>query len=102
MAVAAQLLLEGTAASSGPWITTPWIAGAVRVRDKWIYANLLQGNAVLSAANPIFTTGSVAGAVVSATNGGYKTLAGECGTPLQIESLSRNTDRFRNYGQSWD
>ena len=38
---------QGTAASSGPWIFTPWIAGAVNSATNGTYANLLQGNAVL-------------------------------------------------------
>ena len=85
------MLRIGTAAGSGPWITTPWIAGAVNSATNGLYnntlqgnavlsatnglySNILQGNAVLSASNPIFTTGSIAGAAISATNGGYVNL----------------------------
>ncbi len=82
---------QGTAASSGPWIFTPWIAGAVNSATNGTYSDILQGNAVLSAtnglfsnilqgnavltgANPIFTALSIGGAVDSATNGIYANL----------------------------
>jgi len=82
---------QGTAASSGPWIFTPWIAGAVNSATNGTYSDLLQGNAVLSAtnglfsnilqgnavltgANPIFAALSIGGAVNSATNGLYTNL----------------------------
>jgi len=44
---------QGTAASSGPWIFTPWIAGAVNSATNGLYVNLLQGNAVISGTNPL-------------------------------------------------
>jgi hypothetical protein len=82
---------QGTAASSGPWIETPWIGGAVNSATNGLYFNNLQGNAVLSAtnglfsnilqgnaaltgANPIFAALSIGGAVDSATNGIYANL----------------------------
>lgn len=62
---------QGAAASSGPWIETPWIAGAVNSATNGLYFNLLQGNAVLSTGNPIFaqiTAGSATiGAVTQAS-----------------------------------
>jgi hypothetical protein len=84
-------VVQGTAASSGPWITTPWIAGAVNSATNGTYGNLLQGNAVisatnglfsnvlqgnavLSASNPLPTTLEIGGAVNSATNGVYTNL----------------------------
>ncbi len=82
---------QGTAASSGPWIETPWIGGAVNSATNGLYTNVLQGNAVLSATNGLFsnilqnnavlsasnplpTTPEIAGAVNSATNGLYVNL----------------------------
>jgi hypothetical protein len=45
---------QGAAAASGPWLFTPWLAGAVVSATNGIYTNLLQGNAVLSATNTLF------------------------------------------------
>ncbi len=47
---------QGGAASSGPWVMTPWIAGAVNSATNGLYFNLLQGNAVVASGNPIFAT----------------------------------------------
>ena len=51
---------QGPAASSGPWIFTPWIAGAVNSATNGIYSNLLQGNAALSLTNPLFVAPATA------------------------------------------
>jgi hypothetical protein len=45
---------QGPAASSGPWIITPWIGGAVNSATNGLYFNILQGNAVNASGNPIF------------------------------------------------
>jgi hypothetical protein len=51
---------QGTAASSGPWIFTPWIGGAVNSATNGLYTNLLQGNAVISGTNPLPVTATYA------------------------------------------
>ena len=53
---------QGPAAVSGPWITTPWMAGSVISATNGLFTNILQGNAVLSGSNGLFVapvTGSV-------------------------------------------
>ena len=62
---------QGTAASSGPWIFTPWIAGAVNSATNGLYGNLLQGNAVISATNGLYSNLLQGNAALSATNGLY-------------------------------
>jgi hypothetical protein len=47
---------QGSASGSGPWIETPWIAGAVNGATNGLYVNLLQGNAVASTSNPVFVS----------------------------------------------
>jgi hypothetical protein len=65
---------QGTAASSGPWIFTPWIAGAVNSAMNGLYDNLLQGNAVISATNGLYSNLLQGNAALSATNGLYANL----------------------------
>jgi len=65
---------QGTAAASGPWIFTPWIAGAVNSATNGLYDNLLQGNAVISATNGLYSNLLQGNAALSATNGLYANL----------------------------
>ena len=57
---------QGPAASSGPWIETPWIGGAVVSATNGLYFNLLQGNAVNASGNPIFVQLTSGAAVIGA------------------------------------
>ena len=59
---------QGTAAASGPWITTPWIAGAVNSATNCLYNNTLQGNAVLSATNGLYSNILQGNAVLTGAN----------------------------------
>src|SRR5208282_1329285 len=59
---------QGTAAASGPWIFTPWIAGAVNSATNGLYDNLLQGNAVLSATNGLYSNLLQGNVALSLTN----------------------------------
>ena len=87
-------VIQGAPAASGPWIVTPWIAGAVNSATNGtytdvlqgnavlsttngLYTNLLQGNAVLSASNPIFASGSYA---IGSTTSGQTGILGLCAT----------------------
>jgi len=75
---------QGTAASSGPWIETPWIAGAVNSATNGIYTNLLQGNAALSLTNPLFVAPSTAAAwTLSGPFGTSTSLANSISTVVQ-------------------
>jgi hypothetical protein len=65
---------QGTAAGSGPWIFTPWIAGAVNSVTNGIYFNPLQGNAALSATNGLYSNILQGNAALSVTNGLYANL----------------------------
>lgn len=62
---------QGPAAGSGPWIVTPWIAGAVNSATNGLYTNALQGNAVLSATNGLYTNVLQGNVALSVTNGIY-------------------------------
>ena len=73
---------QGTAASSGPWIMTPWIAGAVNSATNGTYGNLLQGNAVLSATNGIYANLLQGNAVLSSSNPIFATVTGWGGGTL--------------------
>jgi hypothetical protein len=59
-------VVQGAAAASGPWLFTPWIAGAVNSATNGLYFNPLQGNAVLSATNGMYTNILQGNAVLSA------------------------------------
>jgi hypothetical protein len=101
---------QGAAASSGPWIATPWIGGAVNSATNGLYfnplqgnavlsatngsySNILQGNAVLSASNPLPTTPEIGGAVNSATNGlFFNQLQGNSVLSLTNPSFTEITD----------
>jgi len=75
---------QGPAASSGPWIFTPWIAGAVNSATNGIYTNLLQGNAALSLTNPLFVAPSTAAAwTLSGPFGTSTSLANSISTVVQ-------------------
>jgi len=54
---------QGGAATSGPWLFTPWLAGGVISATNGLYVNLLQGNTANASGNPIFAQ-ITAGAVV--------------------------------------
>ena len=56
---------QGTPASTGPWIFTPWIGGSAMSATNGYYTNLLQGNAVISSSNPLFTQDAADGATGS-------------------------------------
>jgi len=59
---------QGTAAGSGPWIMTPWIAGAVNSATNGTYSNTLQGNAALSATNGLYSNLLQGNAALSTSN----------------------------------
>jgi hypothetical protein len=65
---------QGVAAGSGPWIFTPWIAGAVNGATNGLYFNPLQGNAALSATNGMYSNILQGNAALSVTNGLYANL----------------------------
>jgi hypothetical protein len=61
-------VVQGAAAASGPWLFTPWIAGAVNSATNGLYFNPLQGNAVLSATNGMYTNILQGNAVLTAAS----------------------------------
>ncbi len=65
---------QGTAASSGPWIFTPWIAGVVNSATNGLFTDILQGNAVLGATNGLYSNVLQGNVALSATNGLYTNL----------------------------
>lgn len=79
---------QGTAASSGPWIFTPWIASAVNSATNGTYENLLQGNAVLSATNGLYTNLLQGNAVLSSSNPIFATLEGPLGAQTTAASVA--------------
>jgi hypothetical protein len=65
---------QGPAAGSGPWIVTPWIAGAVNSATNGLYTNLTQGNAVLSATNGLYGNVLQGNVALGVTNGIYSNI----------------------------
>jgi len=97
---------QGAAAASGPWIATPWIAGAVNAVGNPLFfspgtgatfvlgtgtgniGNLLQGGSVLSATNGLFVAPTTA-----ATWGVSGTVTANAGTNLNTSALATSANQ---------
>jgi hypothetical protein len=105
----APTVVQGAAASSGPWIFTPWIAGAVNSATNGTYVNLLQGNAVVASGNPIFATlegvvplptGAATSALQTTGNTTLTTINSTLGAPLQNSGGSVTANAGTNLNTS--
>src|SRR5208282_6431713 len=104
---------QGTAAGSGPWIFTPWIAGAVNSATNGLFTNLLQGNAVLGAGNPIYVapgtgaawvapgfTQSVVGTPFTVTTGGATSASFTSSTVVVLSNVGTTNGAYCAPGAS--